>query len=457
MRCTHDPPKIIRRCPAVFLGASQLGLANRPATTSAPQTTTPIKHLVVLMQENHTFDNYFGTYPGANGIPSGTKMPVDPANPGSAMVVPWHIGNTTITDLSHSGPTFLAQFDYGQMDGFISALNNLNENGQLAMGYYDYRDIPYYWNLAANYVLFDNFFSSAKDGSAANHMYWIAGVSPSPKRGQALPDLLKNIPTIFDRLQASGISWKFYVENYNSAINYRNMAGQGAKGSQVIWVPLLYFDRFIDDPTLSSHIVDLSQYFVDLHQGTLPAVSYIVPSGTSEHPPEYPATGERQVKNLVQELMRSSAWNSSAFMLLYDDWGGWYDHVVPPQVDAYGYGLRVPALLISPFAKTGLIDNTQLDFTSVLKFIETNWKVASLSTRDTAANNILSAFDFTQAPRQADFLPSTWAPALAIKKSPTTVIYTSYGLAFLVSMMVFGFALAKQRKSQPLPQEKINR
>jgi phospholipase C len=438
---------------AVFLGASQLGLVNPPSVTSAPRTTTPIKHLVVLMQENHTFDNYFGTYPGANGFPSGTKMPIDPTNPFSAVVTPWHIGNTTITDLSHSAPTFLAQYDSGKMDGFISALNNLNQNGKLSMGYYDYNDIPYYWNLAANYVLFDDLFSSAKDGSAANHMYWIAGVSPTPKHGQALSSVLANLPTIFDRLQAGGISWKFYVENYKPNINYRNMASQGNKGSQVIWVPLLNFDRFIDDPTLSSHIVDLSQYYVDLSQGTLPAVSYIVPSGTSEHPPEYPATGERQVKTLIQELMRSTSWNSSAFMLLYDDWGGWYDHVVPPQVDASGYGLRVPGMLVSPYAKTGFIDNTQLDFTSVLKFIESNWNVASLSTRDAAANNITSAFDFNQAARPAAFLASTWGQPTAIKKSPTTIIYTSYGLAFLVSILVFGFALLKERNPRVQPQE----
>jgi phospholipase C len=441
----------------VFLGASQLGLANPPTTPSVPQTTTPIKHLVVLMQENHTFDNYFGTYPGGNGIPSGTKMPVDPTNPSSAMVVPWHIGDSTITDLSHSAPTFLAQYDSGKMDGFISALNNLNQNGQLAMGYYDYRDIPYYWNLAANYVLLDNLFSSAKDGSSANHMYWVAGVSPTPKHGQTLSSLLTKLPTIFDRLQAAGVSWKFYVENYNQSINYRNMASQGNRGSQVIWVPLLNFDRFIDDPTLMSHIVDLSQYYVDLSHGTLPAVSYIVPSGASEHPPEYPATGQRQVKNLIQELMRSSVWNSSAFMLLYDDWGGWYDHVAPPQVDAYGYGLRVPGLLVSPYAKVGFIDHTQLDFTSVLKFIESNWNVAALSTRDAAANNILSAFDFKQAPRQAVFLSSTWGPVTAVKKSPTVIIYTSYGLAFLVSILVFVFALLKQRKPRVLAQERITR
>jgi phospholipase C len=155
-------------------------------------------------------------------------------------------------------------------------------------------------------------------------------------------------------------------------------------------------------------------------------------------------------------LMRSSAWNSSAFMLLYDDWGGWYDHVAPPQVDAYGYGLRVPALLVSPFAKTGYIDNTMLDFTSVLKFIEDNWKVASLSTRDAAANNILSAFDFSQAPRPAVFLSSTWAPAVVAKKSPIYIIYASYGLAFLVSLIVFGFAFFK-RGPKVLAQEKVTR
>ena len=155
--------------------------------------------------------------------------------------------------------------------------------------------------------------------------------------------------------------------------------------------------------------------------------------------------------------MRSSAWNSSAFMLLYDDWGGWFDHVVPPQVDAYGYGLRVPGILVSPYAKVGSIDNTQLDFTSVLKFIEANWNVAPLASRDAAANNILSGFDFTQAPRQAEFLPSTWSPVSVVKKSPTVIIYASYGLAFLVSILVMGLALIKQRSTRELNQEKVTR
>jgi phospholipase C len=207
----------------------------------------------------------------------------------------------------------------------------------------------------------------------------------------------------------------------------------------VVWVPLLNFDRFLDDPELSSHIVDLDQYYVDLQQGTLPSVAYIIPSGASEHPPQHPASGQRFVKTLIQELMRSSAWDSSAFLLLYDDWGGWYDHVTPPQVDSYGFGPRVPALLVSPYARQGHIDSTQLDFTSVLKFIEENWGLASLAERDANANNFLSAFDFEQPPRRAEFLPSTRAAEVSVRKTSVSVIYWAYGLALSLSMLAVGF------------------
>ena len=441
--------KIFALLLTVLLGASQFDLAKAsPAEAFPSATSTPIQHLVVLMQENHTFDNYFGTYPGADGLPAGVKMPVDPANPAAGYIVPWHIGTTTITDLSHSSATFLAQYDNGKWDGFVSALNSYNQNGTIAMGYYDSSDIPYYWNLAGNYVLFDHLFSSAKDGSFANHMYWVAATNPQVKKGQQLSTLVENIPTIFDRLQAAGVSWKFYVENYDAQITFRNPSTQNNRESQVVWVPLLNFARFIDNPDLSSHIVDLSQYYTDLQDGTLPAVSYIVPSGASEHPPEYPASGERTVKSLLQELMRSSAWDSSAFMLLYDDWGGWYDHVVPPQVDQAGYGARVPGLLVSPYAKKGYIDSTQLDFTSVLKFIESNWNVASLASRDASANNFLSAFDFTQAPRQAGLLSMTYGSKAISNKAPSIMIFSSYGLALLLTFLAISLAALRMRKSR---------
>lgn len=429
---------------AILLGAGQFGLAQ---AAGPQQAATPIQHLLVMMQENHTFDNYFGTYPGADGLPAGVQMPVNPADPKSGFVTPWHIGTSTITDLSHNSATYIEQYDQGKMDGFVSALNELNQNGKLAMGYYDGTDIPYYWNLAQNYVLFDHFFSSAKDGSTANHMYWVAGTMPQVQKGQQLSSLLTNVPTIFDRLQAAGVSWKFYVENYDPRINYRNQINQGNRESQVIWVPLLNFDRFLDDPALSSHIVDLSQYYVDLQQGTLPAVAYIVPSGASEHPPESPSSGMRSVKNLVQELMRSTSWSSSAFILLYDDWGGWYDHVAPPQVDQAGYGARVPGLLVSPYARKGFIDSTQLDFTSVLKFIEANWNVSALTTRDANANNFLEAFNFTQIPRQAVFLPASVGSAVLPQKAPAYVIFSTYGLAVLLTLLAIGFAAVRMRRA----------
>jgi phospholipase C len=439
----------------VLLIAGQLSPVQAASIQDSIQTKTPIEHLVVLMQENHSFDNYFGTYPGADGFPKGTTMPVDPSNPGAGVVEPWHLGNTTITDLSHSSATFHEQYNDGKMNGFISALNRRNQNGRLTMGYYDGQDIPYYWNLADHYVLFDQFFSSAKDGSFPNHMYWVAATSPTTVRGQKLSDKLAKVPTIFDRLQEAGVSWKFYVQNYDPNITYRNLGTSGNRSSQVIWVPLLNFDRFIDDPRLSSHIVDLNQYFVDLEQGTLPSVAYIIPSGASEHPPSSLVSGQKFVKTLIQELMRSSQWNSSAFLLTYDDWGGWYDHVIPPQVDDYGYGLRVPALLISPYAKEGYIDKTRLDFTSILKFIEQNWGVTSLNDRDANANNFLSAFDFTQAPRQAEFLPFTRENAAPVKPDPSNVIYMAYGLAISLAILSIGIAYIRSHKAKLRQMQKV--
>jgi phospholipase C len=424
----------------LLIGSGQFSQVQAAPVVQGMPPQTPIKHLVVLMQENHTFDNYFGTYPGANGLPAGTKMPVNPNDPNSGYVEPWHIGTYATTDLSHSAATFRDQYNGGKMDGFISALIQRNQDGRLAMGYYDERDIPYYWNLADHYVLFDNFFSSAKDGSGANHVYWVAGTAPRVTNGPELANAMKSIPTIFDRLQAAGVTWKFYVQNYDPSITYRDLGDVGNRESQVIWVPLLSIDRFLDDPALSSHIVDLSQYYVDLREGNLPSVSYIVPSGASEHPPSSLLSGQLFVKALVQELMRSSAWNSSAFLLVYDDWGGWYDHVAPPQVDDGGYGMRVPAILVSPYALKGVVDHTQLDFTSILKFIEENWGIPSLAERDAKANNFLSAFDFKQASRQSEFLPLTREDVAAAKSSPTFVIYSAYGLALTLSILVIGFA-----------------
>jgi phospholipase C len=407
------------------------------------QTTTPIKHFVTLMQENHSFDNYFGKYPGADGIPAGTCMPVDPLDPRNAECVkPFHIGNRAVEDLDHSLSVHEAQYRDGNMDGFVSAFSRSGKDGTLAMGYYDDNDLGYYWNIADNYVLFDRFFTSAAGGSVHNHNFWVMGQAGTDNaRSDVIPaDGWGDVATIFDSLEAAGISWKFYIQNYDPSINYRN-PDPGDKGAQVVWCPLLNIPRFLDDPRLSGKIVDLNQYFIDLQNGELPAVAYIVPSGASEHPPGSILAGQRFVKKLLTALMQSSAWDSSAFMWTYDDWGGWYDHVKPPIVDEFGYGFRAPALLVSSYARRGYIDNTTLDFTSMLKFIETNWGIAPLADRDRNANNLLDAFNFEHPPREPRIIASerNVTPSTPPRRS---VIYAAYVIALAFAAAVTWKAFA---------------
>jgi phospholipase C len=423
----------------VVLGGS-LGpvLASPPARGAT--TATPIEHLVVLMQENHSFDNYFGTYPGADGIPPGVCMPFDPLSTTGECVEPYHVGDNDVEleDPDHSSSTHAIQLNGGKMDGFVYALELRNQDGRLAMGHYDDRDLAYYWNLVDRYVLFDRFFSSAAGGSFINHMYWVAAVGAPERPG---PGDLNHIVTIFDRLEEAGISWKFYVQNYEPGLTYRTLDEYPSdRAAQVVWVPLLNIDRFLDDPNLNRRIVDLDEYFVDLERGTLPAVAYIAPSGPSEHPPGSLLAGQRFVRSLIQALMRSDAWDTSAFMVTYDDWGGWYDHVVPPTVDADGYGFRVPSFLVGGYAREGHIDGTTLDYTSILKFIEDNWGVEPLAARDAAAASIVGAFDFTKPPREPIYFGVDRVPPEGRPEPRRDVLYVAYTIAFAVGLTFVGFA-----------------
>jgi len=428
---------------SLFTGTSTIVEAASPRQGTAPNT--PIEHFIVIMQENHTFDNYFGTYPGADGIPPNTCMPVNPLNRADTdCVKPYHIGDGPIEDLDHSLRTFNLQFNRGQLNGFVYALNQRNQTGSISMGYYDDRDLPYYWNLADEYVLFDRFFSSERGGSFSNHMFWVSGQAGGRRPSS---EGYSHMETIFDQLEKRGISWKFYVQHYNPEITYRSPIEDWA--SQVIWVPLLNMDRFIDDPTLAGHIVDLDEYYKDLKNGTLPAVSYIVPSGASEHPPGSIQAGAKFVKSLIQALMRSDAWESSAFLLLYDDWGGWYDHVVPPQIDEYGYGFRVPAILVSAYARRGHIDSTELDFTSTLKFIEENWNIEPLAKRDANANNFLTAFDFSQPPREAAYIPYERVVQQEVVEPRRGLIYGTYGAAMVFAIFILVIASLTGKHNPP--------
>jgi phospholipase C len=401
----HRPGQVAGRARAATLLVAAVGVAlasllfvpsaSAASPVAAPTPTTPIQHVVVLMQENHTFDNYFGTYPGADGIPAGVCMPRDPANPSAGCVTSYHLPSHRTIDLSHGTDVAGIALNGGKLDGFVYAQNKRNLPGDTAMGYYDGSDLPFYWNLASSSVLADRFFSSDAGGSKENHLYWVAAQSG----GGSVPEAGYTFDTIFDRLQAAGVDWKFYVQNYDPTITFRNLTG-APQDSQVVWVPLLNFAKYLDDPELSKRIVDVSQYHADLAAGTLPAVAFIAPSGASEHPPGDVSIGQVYGTSLITALMQSSSWSSSLFVLTWDDWGGWYDHVPPPQVDANGYGMRVPALFVSPYAPPGRIDSTTYDFTSILRFIEDNWELQPMTARDAAANSVGTALDFSGPPRQ---------------------------------------------------------
>jgi len=435
------------------------GATSVSASRSGAAPNTPIEHFIVVMQQNHTFDNYFGTYPGANGLPKDICVPVSLSNDKASCVAPFKITNEPISDLSHSDAIFSKQFQDGKMNGFVDSLNSLNQNGTLSMGYYNDQDIPFYWNLADEYVLFDNYFSSAHTGSITNRMFWVSG--RAGREFNRIPEGgFGNIPTIFDKLQERDISWKFYIRNYNPEFNYRKLKELDFLPPQIQWVPLLSFDRFLDDPELSSRIVDFSEYYKDLENGSLPAVSYVLLLGATEHPISDPSLGEKATQTMLHALMQSDSWKSSAFFLTYDDWGGWYDHVPPPQIDERGYGFRVPSLLVSPYARKGHIDHTLLDHTSILKFIEENWNIPPLAERDTKANNFTSAFDFSSAPRPPILIPATREVPEPRIEPRRIVIYAAYGAAMLFAFMILARAVTAkdihQRSAyEPALQEEI--
>jgi phospholipase C len=413
------------------------------ATPGPPAPRTPIRHLIMLMQENHSFDNYFGTYPGADGLPAGVCMPVRPDKPERGCVKPHHLGDRPLRDHSHDYKTALRQLDGGKMDGFVRALNVRRQDGTVAMGYYDRGDLPFHWAVADQYVLFDRFFSSSLRGGDANHTFWVAG---RPELG--------NGPTIFDRLQQRGISWKFYIAGHDPQLNIRTPPGErDAHWGRVLDdVPILKLARFADDRRLASHIVDLGEYYKDLQEGTLPAVSFMVDYGASEHPPGDLVLGQRLVRSLVNGLMASSAWKDSAFLYSYDDWGGWYDHVRPPKVDADGYGFRVPALLVSPYARRGHVDHTQLDQTAGIRFVEENWGLAPVGGRDAAARTFTAAFDFSSPPRGPSLLFENLGGTggATLRRPASGLLYGFYGAAFGVAALVLAAAFAASRRQARL-------
>lgn len=301
----------------------------------------------------------------------------------------------TITEaIGRGSEVYKTSYNKGLMNGFLFAQESAGRDPNQVIGYYDSKQLPYYWKFASEFALADNFFAPSLETGLANQQYLYTGTSVNYDKKIPFRGFINLNWTIFDELQATGHSWKVYVEDYDPALNYTAEDSRKNRYNNL----LTAIPRFVDNKTLNSNIVDLDEYFRDLQNDTFPALSYIVGTNSEETAPKDVLKGQEFVSSLVLALMKSKHWNDSAFILTYRESGGWYDHVRPPIINDETYGFRVPTLIISPYAKKGHIDSTIYDVTSILKFIEYNYGLSALSKRDASANNILSSFDFSQPP-----------------------------------------------------------
>jgi phospholipase C len=437
---------------------------SRPTAVTTATGIHKIKHVVVIMQENRSFDSYFGTYPGADGIPMKNGVPTvcvpDPLT--KTCVRPYH--NTT--DRNAGGPhqhlNATADINNGQMNGFLGQLRRANNqcrglndprcalkaNAPLpdVMGYHTAKEIPNYWAYARNFVLQDHMFQSDTSWSLPAHLYLVSGWSAkcaavgrpmgcrtAVENPGAPPGEPQN-PTgatphygwtdLTYLLHKHHVSWKYYV--VNGAVNdcrpstmFCKTIPQNAK-TPGIWNPLPWFTT-VQQNRQVGNVQSLSSLVQDARNGTLPAVSWIGPSqSVSEHPPGLVSTGQAFTTGVINAIMQSPDWSSTAIFLTWDDWGGFYDHVAPPRVDASGYGLRVPGLVISPYARKGYIDHQTLSFDAYLKFIEDDFLGGQRlnpktdgrpDSRPIVRENVKilgdlrRSFDFSQPPRQPLILP----------------------------------------------------
>jgi phospholipase C len=376
-----------------------------------------IQHVVIVIQENRSFDNLFSTYPGAVGtrygkMHDGTRIRLRKTN----LVIK--------QDVCHEYHCFLTEWNNGKMDGFDIAWYALPSAPLLGTYPYQYVDpaqIKPYWTLAHQYVLADHLFQTQGAGSFTSHQDLIAGdttlnnfetVIDAPwtgapwgcdgPPGSKSPILTRKgvykalggpfpcytYPTIRDRLDGAKLSWKYYTPPI------------GDTGS--IWnaFDAIKVVRYSNE-WQNNVSTPVTNVFADIANHKLPAVSWIVPEyDNSDHPNSDPDDGPSWVASIVNAIGASPAWNTTAIVILWDDWGGLYDHVAPPQITYSSLGFRVPMIIVSPYARKGYVSHTQYEFASVLKFIEENWRLEPLHRADVRANSIGDVFDFSQAPRK---------------------------------------------------------
>ena len=421
--------------------------------TDDGQGINRLKHIVVIYLENHSFDNLYGEFPGADGLStatttqwtqldqSGNPFSVLPFPSGSLFSsnlpnAPFNIEQTipigsNPPDLVHRYYQEQMQINSGRMNKFAA----ISDAKGLVMGFYHTGNLPLA-SEAANNVLCDNFYHSAFGGSFLNHIFLISTQAPAfpnapqsiraqldqngnlIKDGQVSPDgyaintsftvnaphpsttpaanLVPNqtFPTIGDRLSERGVSWAWYSGGWNDAL-----AGHADRLFQFHHQPFAFFANYADGTAAKrNHLKDETEFIAAARAGRLPAVSFVKPLGEVNEHPGYTnvKSGEDHVVDLLNALRSTPHWKHTAVIITYDENGGFWDHVAPPVIDRWGPGSRVPALVISPLARRGFVDHTEYDTSSILALIERRWDLDPLTNRDLSANDMTNAFDFRQ-------------------------------------------------------------
>jgi phospholipase C len=422
-------------CSFVVKGATSI-------TAQFSASLQSVHHIVFMLQENRSFDHYFGhlaEYWAANGFPSQAfdGTPSDASNPsynGQTSVSPFHLvtqcvespmpsWNESHEDFNLNDPTSSVP----TMDGFVYTAaawaryaGRYDTQGLRAMGYYDGADLPYYYFMASEFATSDRWFSPVMTRTQPNRMYLMAGTSAGYAGGYTIGAGAPPLPnkTIFQLLDEHGLTWKIYISDYHN-------------GS-----PVTYFSMFTyDKAPHTANVVPVAQYFTDVANGTLPDVAMIeggYATGRDEHPADYDTVptgnvqvGSKYVSGIINALMNSPSWKDTVFILSFDEGGGFYDHVPPqPTVSPDGIapqdlqagdictstgqnsstcnflytGFRVPLIVISPFTRKNYVSHTTADYTAILKFIETRFNLPSLTARDAAQMDMTEFFDFADAP-----------------------------------------------------------
>jgi phospholipase C len=376
--------------------------------TAASNGLSKIKHIIFTLQENRSFDSYFGmlgSYKASEGLANnidGLNLNTTLPNTQGQPVHPFHYQTVCTENLSPAWNESHVDVDGGLMDGFMrtstSVASTIDPTGTRAMGYYDQSDLPYYYEAAARFATSDRFFSPALTNTVPNRLYLFTATSfgnafpPTPPSGGFTQ------PTIFAHLDQAGVSWRYYY--------------QDAASSALI-------QQFSIYKTDAAKVVPIANWAKDVqNESTLPSVIFIErasQSGRDEHPGANVQSGAADMANIINALIHSPSWQDSAFILAYDEGGGLYDHLLPARevqpdslvpklrsTDKPGAfnqtGFRVPMIVFSPWAKPSFVSHTTRDYTSILRLIEDRFNVVPLTLRDTNADNMMEFFNFSGAP-----------------------------------------------------------